>query len=495
MTGGTGFLGHYLLAELLRAGGIRCRVLLRPPLSASRARLGGLLAELDIDLERRISCGEVSLVEGELPGPIDLAPLEGVQQVIHAAASTSFNADPDGDPMRTNVDGTRRVLDLASALGIRDFVFVSSAFVCGKGRGIARETVDDLEPEFTNDYERSKWQAEQLVWSWATNDRSATICRPSILIGDRATGRSTHFGGIYVPARAVSVLARGVDDDPDANRHRVPLRIPGRPSATINVVPVCWAAKSIARIALQRPASNRVFHLTNPEPPTHAEFKSWLESFYDIAGGSFTDQTWPWPNPTPYEEAFHQVGGPVLGYFRHDLEFESRAADAAPNGRRLVDRAHFTRCLTYAECTHWGRRRRSAVSPRRETDVDLDWYFSTFMPARLPRSGVARIHALTTTVRFAIEGEDDEQWVCRFERGQLVDQRKGRGGPTGVFGYRIRRSGFQDIVTGRQTVQSIFYRGDADLVGNTLQAMKMAPIIEAFIREFPVRPRDLVDAT
>ena len=44
LTGASGFLGHYLLAELLTRPQVRCRVLLRPPVSASSARLQQLLA-------------------------------------------------------------------------------------------------------------------------------------------------------------------------------------------------------------------------------------------------------------------------------------------------------------------------------------------------------------------------------------------------------------------------------------------------------------------
>ncbi|MFQ5492292.1 MAG: SDR family oxidoreductase, partial [Phycisphaerae bacterium] len=42
LTGATGFLGHYVLADLLARPNVRCRVLLRPPLAEGQARLAEL---------------------------------------------------------------------------------------------------------------------------------------------------------------------------------------------------------------------------------------------------------------------------------------------------------------------------------------------------------------------------------------------------------------------------------------------------------------------
>lgn len=60
ITGGTGFVGHYVLAQLLRQGR-RCGVMLRAPLASSLARLTGLLSDLGITAplsrsERTVLC-------------------------------------------------------------------------------------------------------------------------------------------------------------------------------------------------------------------------------------------------------------------------------------------------------------------------------------------------------------------------------------------------------------------------------------------------------
>ena len=487
LTGGTGLLGSYILKALLQRPNVRCRLLVRPPLSTSQNRLASLLAVFDMSLDKLIADGRVRLVEGELPGRIDPSELAGANQVIHAAARTTFEADHRGEPRMTNLDGTQSLLQAARRADVKHFLFVSTAYVCGDRRGCVSETVASEEPVFCNDYEYSKWHAEQLVRSWADAGRIATICRPSILIGDRAIGRTTRMGGLYVLIRATDVLARAVADDDSIDRHRVPLKLVGRANATVNVVPVCWAADRIASVALDPALHGLVHHVTNPHAPAHVDIKTWLEEYFDIAGAAYTESSWPWENPTSYEEAFYSISNPMQDYFKHNLHFESRLNDIEENGKPLVDRDHFFHCIRYAQETGWGRgRTKPGASTAQPERFDPRWYFEEFVPERLPHSKVARIAALTTVVRFIVEGERDQEWTYRFEGGRLMEFRRGPNALAEEFGYRIARADLQDIAAGNKTLQSEFFNGRAEMFGNVLQAMKMAPIIQSFLGEFPI---------
>lgn len=560
LTGATGFLGHYVLAELMRVGDVRCRVLLRPPIERGRARLVRCLHDLGLDADALIAGGRIVPVSGELPHRLDAGDLKGVRTIVHAAASTSFDAVPSGEPARTNVEGTRALLSLADALRVRRFVFVSTAYVCGHRTGRIPERVMVEPPPSCNAYEHTKWQAEQLVWRWRTGGRTATICRPSILFGDRETGRATTMAGVYVIARATELLSRAVADDPDIDRHRVPLRVLGRADATCNIVPVCWASRCIADIVRERDRHDRVHHITNPHPPTHADIKAWLEAYFDIAGGTFSDSGWPLRNPNHYEDLFYSLGNILRDYFRHGLEFQSGVADDVRRGPPVVDRDYFHRCLDYAIATNWGRAARQPstrpappqrTAPRRTpppqplpkrpmrpstptpsthsppvvaphtvtpesmapraaahapaaqatappptarhatpdgappSAIDPAWYFETFLRDVVPRSTIARIEALTTTVRFVITGHTPGEWVCRFERGRLADVHAGPGRGGEDFGYRIPYDGFQDAVTGRTPLQALFFQHRADMFGRIDLALKMVSIMRAFLDEFP----------
>ncbi len=103
LTGATGFLGHYVLAEFL-ARGFRCVVLLRPPIEASIGRLANLLAELDVDADRHIADGSIEPISAELPDRLPHVPVDSSAVLIHAAAATNFRRNASGDPERTNVD-------------------------------------------------------------------------------------------------------------------------------------------------------------------------------------------------------------------------------------------------------------------------------------------------------------------------------------------------------------------------------------------------------
>ncbi|MCP4249945.1 MAG: NAD-dependent epimerase/dehydratase family protein [bacterium] len=487
LTGASGFLGHYVLAELLTHPHTRCRVLLRPPVSKSYARLDRLLADIGLNLSALTADQRVVPVEGELPDSLGAADLSGLDLVLHAAGNTAFRANGSGEPARTNVDGTRALLSLAAEAKIRRFVLVSTAYVWGEQVGHLPEVFCPSLPPVRNDYERSKWQAEQLVWQWGKRSGDATICRPSILFGDSRTGRASAMQGLYLVARATEILARAMDDSRETDCHHIPLRILGRGDAACNVVPVDWAARQIAGIALEPATASSVHHVTNPDPPTHQEVKCWLEEYFDIAGGRFSDATWPLDDANHYEDLFYSLGNICLDYFRHGLIFESRCAAEIPSGQRLIDRESFLQCMKYAQATNWCRTPRETNAPRPPAGaVDPKWYFESFLPRVVPRSVVAKVNELTAIAQYTITGPNGGSWISRFERGHLEET---QAVPTALkpeFEYRLSHEDLVEIVTCRKPLQDVFFRGSAEMFGDVERALKMVPIIGEFLKEFPV---------
>lgn len=488
LTGATGFLGHYVLSELLSRANVICRVLIRRADAEAAAELATLLAPLGVDVSRHLAAGRIEWANGALPENVRSTDLSGVDRIIHTAANTRFDALGE-EPHRTNVLGTQALLDAAASARIRHFVHVSTAYAGGPRRGSVAERVAEAPDPSANDYECSKWRAERIVRAWAVADRHAVIVRPSILMGDARTGRATRFGGVYLLARSVALMARAVAQDTGCNRHAIPLRIMGDPAVRPNLVPVCWAARRVAKVALAETPVNRVYNLTQPQPPTAAEIKAWLEPYFDVAGGEFTDRIWPWAEPSRYEEAFYAVGPSVLDYFNRHLNFEMNGVDPTDLPPR-VDRDYFIRCLDYAVLHDWGRRPGGPRSDahRRQDSPDPVWYFETHLVRHASASSVARVAGLTDAVRFEIEGAGGGTWVCRYEAGRLVEVTRGAVEGAAPFGFRVRRPAFDAIVRGTTRLQDAYFAGDAELVGNVLMALKMVPIIERFVREFPLRP-------
>src|SRR5437763_10977260 len=118
--------------------------------------------------------------------------------------------------------------------GLARFAYVSTAYVAGTHPGEFHEDELAVGQDFRNAYEQSKFEAEQLVRARA--DRlPVQIFRPSIIVGERASGWTSSFNVLYTPLKA---FARG----------RLPL-LPADPEAPVDVVPVDYVADAIFTLA------------------------------------------------------------------------------------------------------------------------------------------------------------------------------------------------------------------------------------------------------
>ncbi len=183
LTGATGLLGNYLLRDLLRDG-VPVAVLVRPSRrQTARQRIELLLAKWDAEqtsplprpvvLEGDITQDDLGLDANDLRWAAEYC-----SAVIHNAASLTFHAtSEEGEPYRSNLTGTRNVLDFARQAGIREFHHVSTAYVAGLREGRCLETELDVGQAFGNDYEKTKVASEQLVRGADFID-SLTVYRP-----------------------------------------------------------------------------------------------------------------------------------------------------------------------------------------------------------------------------------------------------------------------------------------------------------------------------
>ncbi|MEM7674722.1 MAG: NAD-dependent epimerase/dehydratase family protein [Myxococcota bacterium] len=126
---------------------------------------------------------------------IDLRDADAVRRLCRGAtaifhsASVVHTRSTGIDALRAvNVDGTRHLLDAGETLGIRRFVYVSSASVVYEGQDI--EGGDESMPyasRFGAPYARTKAEAEQLVLSRATDTLRTTAIRPHVVFGPEDT--------------------------------------------------------------------------------------------------------------------------------------------------------------------------------------------------------------------------------------------------------------------------------------------------------------------
>jgi len=166
VTGGSGFVGRYLLLKLLADGHV-VHALARSDASAQAVEaLGATPVRADL-----LDVGSV------------VDAIEGSGVVVHAAADTRPWGRP-GDFERVNVDGTRAVLAAARAAGVKRFVHVSTEAVLADGGPLRH--VDETAPyprKHAGEYPRTKAIAEQLVLAANGQDMRTVAVRPRMVWG------------------------------------------------------------------------------------------------------------------------------------------------------------------------------------------------------------------------------------------------------------------------------------------------------------------------
>ncbi len=176
VTGGTGFLGGFLVRDLV-AKGEAVRVLARPSPRADALQAAG-----------------VEIVRGDLGDAQSISrAVSGADIVYHLAAKVGAAARKDY--FETNVAGTERVLAACEQEGVGQLVYASSLAVYGPvedGARIAEGTAFDDKPELRDPYSQSKIAADRLVSSFAQRTGLPTvILREGIIFGP---GRSLPNG-------------------------------------------------------------------------------------------------------------------------------------------------------------------------------------------------------------------------------------------------------------------------------------------------------------
>jgi nucleoside-diphosphate-sugar epimerase len=230
LSGATGRLGRRLADEFLRSG---CELVLLVRASSpetARERVRAALPS-SVDLRRVTAvCGDVTQPELGLRMRERRRLRTSLDFVLHAAATTSFTSSLE-IARGTNLIATHHVLAFAErAPRLSRLGHVSTAFVAGRRTGRILETDLAHDRGFQNTYQQSKYEAEQLVRSYA--DRlPVVVYRPSIVLdGPDAPGRSAF-------RYAFELVRRGL----------LPA-VPGTAATPVDLVTERDAARAISRL-------------------------------------------------------------------------------------------------------------------------------------------------------------------------------------------------------------------------------------------------------
>ncbi|CAM4115747.1 non-ribosomal peptide synthetase [Nocardia ninae] len=258
LTGATGFVGAYLLRELLdRTDAVVWCLVRADTVAAGRDRIYQAL-------QRYRLCGDVP--ESRIvPVPGDLAaPSLGLSDTCHAWLAERIDViyhngaqvnhlEPYARLRAANVDGTREVLRLATTRRVKPVHFVSTINTVMSAVHVGapvdegtRITAAELPAQ---GYPTSKWAAEQLTLEAGERGVPIKIYRPGLVSGDLQVGVNSADDSFWNMIRAAAILGMA----PDVG------------AATISLAPVTYVARAIVEISLSN-ATDTAYHLVNEVP-------------------------------------------------------------------------------------------------------------------------------------------------------------------------------------------------------------------------------------
>jgi dephospho-CoA kinase len=254
VTGFPAFTAKRMIAKLLASEPeTKLFVLARDKFAQDAA---ALLAELGAGARAEVLVGDICDMDLGLASH-EYRALSKQLTWIHHLAGIYFMGIDDATARRVNVGGTRTVIELArDAARLERVVHWSTAMVSGNRHGTIYE--EDLEAgqKFHNAYERTKFEAEQIVRN-AMRQLPITVIRPAMVVGDSRTGIIDKLDGPYYLMTLIATNASGL---------RLPLL--GRGDAPLHLVPIDYVIDAGWQVARSAGAAGKTFHLVDPNPLT-----------------------------------------------------------------------------------------------------------------------------------------------------------------------------------------------------------------------------------
>jgi thioester reductase-like protein len=281
ITGGTGFLGAFLMAELLQQTQASLFCLVRAANHATgyqrlqdNLQSYGLWDEAFADRLIPI-LGDLAQPQWGLSDAQFQQLAKDIDTIYHSAALLNW-IYPYALLKTINVLGTQEVLRFACLNRVKPVHYISTTAVFESSSYAGLEVLEHDRPEQSDGihlgYSQSKWVAEQLMLQASDRGLPVTIYRAPLISGHSQTGA---WYTDDVTCRMIKgCIQMGSFPDLDFR---------------LELAPVDYVSRAIAYISQQNTALGKTFHLVNPEPASLAQLVTWLQST------GYAVQTLPYP--------------------------------------------------------------------------------------------------------------------------------------------------------------------------------------------------------
>jgi amino acid adenylation domain-containing protein/thioester reductase-like protein len=257
LTGATGFLGAFLLHELLKQTRADIYCLVRAPdLDAARKRIETNLRQNDV-WDERVSARIIPVL-GDLSqlllglSPEKFAELAEKLDVIYHNGSLVNFIYPYTALKAANVGGTQEVIRLATQARLKPVHYISTlAVLTSYGFLGVRSVAEDVPLAHANQlymgYPESKYVAEKMLMQASQQGLPVSIYRPHDVTGHSQSGAWKTEGFLCSFLRSLFEIGAA----PDL-------------SILLDFAPVDYVTRAIVHIAMNEPAVGTAFHLNNP---------------------------------------------------------------------------------------------------------------------------------------------------------------------------------------------------------------------------------------
>lgn len=266
LTGVTGYLGAFLLTELLKSTSARILCLVRftqPAQSTSRsagmARIRKNL--LDLGIWEPSILDRIDVVPGNLGRKrlgLSEEDFEGLTSqldvIVHSGATVNL-VYPYAAMRGANVGGTKEILRLAGRSGATVHYISTNGVLPPSSEGWSEDTIidaDSVPEKLVDGYGQTKWVAEQLVLEAGQRGLPVRIYRPGTISGHSVLGSTNTYD--LLTALFVESIHVGY--------------APEIPGWLAEMTPVDFVTQAVVTLANHVDTEQRIFHIGDPKPVT-----------------------------------------------------------------------------------------------------------------------------------------------------------------------------------------------------------------------------------